>query len=285
MLIRKIKSFAKLNVFLNIISRRNDGYHNIISVFLPISLHDEIEIYSSLCFNIEFENANIKIEESTVFKAIKFFYEKLAKPIPKLFVRINKKIPIGGGLGGGSSNAAYVLKFLNEYNNYPFSTKELIDIAVKIGMDVPFFIYSQPAIVMGRGEKIFPFSLDYKLYGVLFSPSFSINTKEAYSLFKNYSFMQKVENLNMLKKMLKEKNFEKEIIGYNDFENVIFPKYKELEDIKQKLAKFCPNILGMSGSGSCMYALFVDEVQAHQCFENINVNAKKYFIETIGDKM
>ncbi len=178
-----LKSYAKINVFLRVLGKRIDGFHEIFSYIHPINLYDEVYFEERKDFKIIVEtfNAKIKMEENLAYKAALKMLE-FAKVKKGINIKIYKNIPLGSGLGGGSSNCAVVLKFLNKYWRCNLRNKELLKISSLLGSDVPFFINSKPAIVSGRGEKILkrkiPIKLPKKIF--LFIPNFSIPTKEVY---------------------------------------------------------------------------------------------------------
>lgn len=252
----KIKSPSKINLGLFILSKREDNYHDILTIFHKIPFYDEIEILESKKLEIEFiKDGNIfQIENNTILRGI----IELSRLIGKSFnlkIRVFKRIPIGGGLGGGSSNCAEILKFLNSFYNLKLSRNDLIEISKKIGSDVPFFILNETcAIGRGRGEILEPFNSNLKCFINLFFPNRILSTKEMYQRIKFYDSKDEAEKkiLN-IKKAIEENNLEllRENF-YNAFENVLD---EELLNYKKAIENLNFDLVFLSGSGSTFVAL------------------------------
>ncbi|HOQ48889.1 MAG TPA: 4-(cytidine 5'-diphospho)-2-C-methyl-D-erythritol kinase, partial [Candidatus Kapabacteria bacterium] len=175
---------AKINIGLQVLNKRSDNYHNINSIFIPISLCDIITISESIQFelrsNVQF---NITDDENLVMKAAKKFNEALG--INKAYsIKLQKEIPMQAGLGGGSADAAVVLKMLNEMNGNPFGDEYLAKLAIELGSDVPFFIFNKPAIAKGRGEILEFINFRREINVLVVFPNVNISTKEAYEALK-----------------------------------------------------------------------------------------------------
>jgi 4-diphosphocytidyl-2-C-methyl-D-erythritol kinase len=252
----KIKSPAKINLGLFILSKREDNYHEILTIFHKIPFYDEIEILESKKLEIEFikDGKVFQIENNTILKAL----NEISKLVGKSFnlkIRVFKKIPIGGGLGGGSSNCGVILRFLNSFYNLKLSKNDLIEISKKIGSDVPFFILNEScAIGRGRGEILEPFNSNLKCYVHLFFPNKSLSTREMYEKIKIYDNKEDAERkiLN-IKKAIEENNLAllKENF-YNAFENVLD---EELLNYKKAIENLNFDLVFLSGSGSTFVAL------------------------------
>src|SRR4030067_3671378 len=192
----KLSSYAKINLGLWVLNKRNDGYHNILSIIQAIDLADQI-ILQKIPSGIILKSDSKKIpqnKKNLAFKAAKIFLAKTKiKSGVKIFIR--KKIPIEAGLGGGSSNAAFVLKGLNRLFGTKISTRKLSKWSEKIGSDVPFFFSSGTAFVRGRGEKVKSVKLPLDYWVALVKPSFSVSTRWAYSNFK-FDLTNKTKLLN-----------------------------------------------------------------------------------------
>ena len=247
---------AKINLGLNIVSKRDDGYHNLETIFYPIGLKDALEIIeSNTTDTYNFYSQGIKIdgnlEDNLIIKA----YHLLAaeNKIPPIDIHFIKNIPFGAGLGGGSSDAAFMLKLLNDTFLLGYSTEELERKAVKLGADCPFFIKNKPAFAEGIGDKLTSFDLDLKEYNiVLVKPDVFVSTKEAYSLIIPQS--PEFSLREIIKKPVSEwKKYMK-----NDFEKSVFSKYPEIENIKNKLYEMGALYASMSGSGSSVFGIFKD---------------------------
>lgn len=255
-----LKSNAKINLILEIIEKRNDGFHNINSFFIPIDLADILHFKPSTEFQllIEPETLQISLKENTIYKTIKLIQYKHKININLMRIILQKNIPLGAGLGGGSSNAATVLRALNHLYELQIDEVSLIELAKDIGSDVPFFILNKPAIVRGRGEIIIPVEFSFDFFVVLVYPNFQISTKFAYSLFSGSRKKEITDYSEVFKKISSIYEF----IDYfrNDFEALLFPHYPILAEIKEKLYKLGAVYSSLSGSGSTVFGIFEDEL-------------------------
>ncbi len=256
-----IKSHAKINLGLYITGKRSNGYHELCSAFLPIELHDKIEIKKADKFSIIATGPFGKIcptdERNTMFKA----YSKLN--VPPVQINIEKNIPSEAGLGGGSSNAAMVLKGLNELYDLRLNSTELKSIGSEIGADVPFFIDEEPALVEGIGELINPFELKRNYWILLIKPLKGLSTADVY---KQFTLSLTLKNSNVkhtehLRKLcfqgLKEAEELKSL--YNDLESISVKILPEISAIRAYLAALSPLVTMMSGSGSSVFDVFDSE--------------------------
>ncbi len=265
---------AKINIGLQVLNKRKDNYHNINSIFVPISLCDEVTISESNQFelrsNVKF---NIPDDENFVIKAAKKFNEALG--ISKSYkIRLNKEIPMQAGLGGGSADAAIVLKMLNEMNGNPFSDGYLAKLALEIGSDVPFFIFNKPAVVKGRGEilEFIEFKNDMNVLVVF--PNVNISTKDAYeALQRTEEAVQEIDFYSALKAVQYQ-------LIINDFEQYATQKHKEIKEIKDILYGNGSFFALMSGSGSAVYGMFHSLEEMAKTAEKLH-NYKTYFCKTI----
>jgi len=251
----KVKSSSKINLGLKVLNLRNDNYHNINSIFIEIDLYDIITFIPSNSFSLTCSNNNITInEENTIVKA----YEILDKKFNfqnHYKILLEKNIPISGGMGGGSSNAAFTLKALNKLNNLKLTNQQLCKISLNIGSDVPFFIEGRVKLVSGRGEKISNHSapLINTLYILLIFPNFSVNTSWAYKKIKNKLQYKKYSTkFPALDSKVNWKLFE------NDFEDIVGSAYPEIFEIKKFLYDNGALYSGLSGSGSTMFGVYND---------------------------
>ncbi|MEJ5304591.1 MAG: 4-(cytidine 5'-diphospho)-2-C-methyl-D-erythritol kinase [Ignavibacteria bacterium] len=261
---------AKINIGLNIVSKRDDGYHNIETIFYPINLFDRLIFKESKTFEIVCSDPSIPVDEKNlIYKARNVLSEFVQKPLD-IRIELEKTIPVFAGLGGGSSNAAITLIALNEIFELKLSNETLLSLASKVGSDVPFFILKSPAYAEGRGEILQPlpdFKLNYKI--ILIIPEVKISTAWAYSNFKS---SKKAIELSLIKTA---QDFEKHRDKItNDFEEIVFPVYPELRAIKNQLLELGAVFALLSGSGSAIYGLFepnseVDLVINH--FKNFRV--------------
>lgn len=263
----KVFSNAKINIGLNVFEKNEDGYHDIDSIMVPVTLADEmeIEIYNE-SGNLEIECSEKKIptdERNILYKTYKVFFENIETKELKIKVLLKKNIPSEAGLGGGSSNAAFFLKVLNEYSGNIYSLEELEKISTRIGSDVPFFIKNKTARVGGKGEKIREVENNLEDGLILIKPKFGVSTKEAYNNFDNLD-EKKYSNFDEIESCLKTNNrvgIEKNI--ENSLEQAIENNI-DIKMLKMTLNAVLPNKrFFMSGSGSTYYT-FVTETEKAQ---------------------
>jgi len=255
---------AKINIGLNVVSKRKDGFHNIETVFLPVKgLNDAIEYIASDKTSLAI--SGIKIEgnpnDNLVLKAYQLMKDRF--DIPPLSIHLHKVIPSGAGLGGGSSDASFMLNSLADYFQLPLLQKDLTEFAAQLGSDCAFFILNKSAIASGRGEILEPVltgAENKKL--LIIKPPFSINTKDAYSGVRVSEPSQRLKDLINLP----IGEWKNEI--QNDFESSTFKWFPELKEIKQKLYEMGALYASMSGSGSAMFGIFATEPEVPKLPEN-----------------
>ncbi len=258
------RSEAKINLFLHILGKRHDGYHEIYTLMHRIELYDTISVKKSkegidLKANID----NLTPQDNIAYKAAKLFFETSGIK-PQVSIEIEKQIPIGAGLGGGSSNAATTLLALNELFDYPLSFNEIYDIATRLGSDVPFFLYDSPAAVAsGRGEIINEVECDTGDYSVFLAmPPIKIDTGYIYSklVLTTESCINKMPFV-----IIGERCNLGEIMPFlrNDLEGVALEEFGRLKDLKSVLNRHFGNAL-LSGSGSSMFSIINPEVKAEE---------------------
>ena len=258
-----IFSNAKINIGLNIIEKRADGFHNLESIFYPIELSDVLEIIPSNENNYlsenkyvpeyVFTNTGIIIDspekDNLIIKALKLILEDYK--IPNIKIHIHKNISLGAGLGGGSSNATYMLRLLNSYFKLNISDEKLTNYARQLGSDCAFFIKNKPVYATQKGDVFtnINFSLErYKI--VVVRPKIHVSTIDAY---KGIVPKKREKHLpDLIKLPITEwKNY-----IFNDFEETIFVKYPEIRKIKNDLYKKGALYASMSGSGGAVYGIF-----------------------------
>ena len=250
---------AKINLGLDIVSKRPDGYHNLETVFYPIPLEDVLEIttvkeesapdYTFTMHNAVFEGDN---NDNLVVKAYKILAAD--HKLPKVSIALYKNIPTGAGLGGGSSDAAFTLKMLNEIAELGLSDERLEQYAAQIGADCAFFIKNTPAYATGIGNILTPTTCNISGYTlVLVKPEIHISTKEAYSLV--HPAVPETPLTVISQKPVEEwKGLMK-----NDFEKSVFAAHPSMEGIKEQLYAMGAVYASMSGSGSSFFGIFKDE--------------------------
>ncbi len=244
---------AKINIGLHIVSRRPDSYHNLETIFFPVPLYDALELAEAGKTDISFSGitADCPAEDNLVLKAYNLLNEDFS--LPPVQFHLHKVIPAGAGLGGGSSDAAFTLKMINDYFRLNLDNETLRKYALRIGSDCPFFINNIPALGKGKGEKLYPLNLDLSGYFiVILKPGLSVSTREAYKNVKPSKPSFNLENLVAV-----PVEFWKDFV-VNDFERTIFPSHPEIEKWKKTLYNMGALYAGMSGSGSAVYGIFRD---------------------------
>ncbi len=246
---------AKINLGLNIVSKRTDGYHNLETIFYPIMIKDALEIIEIP--NLEndvFIESGIKTgtnaDSNLVMKALKLIRSHYPK-IPYVEIHLLKKIPFGAGIGGGSADAAFMLKLINSKYSLGASSKELAEMAAQLGADCPFFIYNKPMFASGIGEKLEEVNISFdNYYLILVKPEIFVSTKDAFSA------IEPMKPATSLKDIIKRPIEEWKNLMVNDFEKSIFPKYPMIEHTKHKLYALGAVYASMTGSGSSVFAIF-----------------------------
>jgi len=260
---------AKINLGLNVVEQRSDGYHNIETVFYPVGLSDVLEVVpSDACMDYSFSSSGIELggdpEDNLIVKAYRLLRSDYQ--FPAVDISLIKQIPFGAGLGGGSSDAAFMLKGLNELFELKITRRKLEKYAAMLGADCPVFIKNKPVFASGIGNVFTPIKISLKgYYLLLVKPDIHVSTPEAYSL-----VVPESPGNSLLELIQKPVNQWKDTIK-NDFEKSVFAVYPEIESIKNQLYDMGSVYASMSGSGSSVYGLFETEPEKTSTF-------KDYFI-------
>lgn len=251
---------AKINIGLHILARRIDGFHNLQSLMYPVGLSDILEIreapdssealqfsQSGIHFESDFQS-NLCVRAWSLLKA--------ETTVPALEIHLHKQIPVGAGLGGGSSNASTVLRGVNQLAPKPVSEEVLMRLAGELGSDCPFFLKDAPQMIEGRGEILRPALPELQgLYLLLLFPEIHISTAEAYAgvqaAIPEYSLDQLIS--------APIRDWKKSII--NDFEPSIFDRHPEIRGLKEALYDAGALYASLSGSGSALYGIFQERPQ------------------------
>jgi 4-diphosphocytidyl-2-C-methyl-D-erythritol kinase len=258
---------AKINLGLHITEKRSDGFHNIESVFYPIGLSDVLELKPAEGKSgVRFSSSGISIPGDTASNLCVKAYELIRRdyPMPEITVHLLKNIPVGAGLGGGSSDAAFFIRLLNDSLDLGLAWGEMHHYAKQLGSDCSFFLGNRPAMVTGRGDEME--SLNFSLKGfhlLLVCPPIHISTAEAYALVKPGKSAINLEETIITEPPSSWKN---RVV--NDFEKSIFPKYAEIEAIKKKIYDLGAVYASMTGSGAAVYGLFEKQVRTENEFGN-----------------
>ena len=256
----ELGSPAKINLFLKVTGKRPDGYHNLASLMGCISLSDRVVLRTGVAaITVTCSFPGVPEDRSNLaVQAAELFYERYPAT-DRVAIEIEKQIPVGAGLGGGSSNAATVLRGLNAHYGQPFSVNQLIRMGASIGADVPFFLFGRPALATGIGERLTAFDGLDRWKVVVIYPGFSIPTASVYK--KLNLGLTKCEN-HLKSFSLKQNGFIPARHLCNDLETVVIPRYPEIAAVKKKLLENGATGALMSGSGSSVFGLFADSQTA-----------------------
>ncbi len=249
---------AKINLGLNIVSKREDGYHNLETVFFPIPIFDALEVLedASLSSSYSFSSSGIKVDGNSESNLCIKAYNLLKSDfnLNPIKVHLHKTIPMGGGLGGGSSDASFMLKALDSLFELNIPESQLLDYAKRLGADCSFFIKNTPCFATGIGDVLTPINLSLSgVYFVLLNPKIHVSTAEAFAGIKPKSPTLSVNDI-VLSSPQKWKN-----ILVNDFEESVFSAHPQIQEFKNSLYSDGAFYASMSGSGSSVYALFTEK--------------------------
>lgn len=256
--------FAKINLGLNVVERRSDGYHNLETVFYPIrSLCDALEIHvmdnqfpSVTDCDLKITNMAIDGEEQNnlVVRAYRLLKQDFPA-LPRLHIHLHKFIPTQAGMGGGSADASAMLKLLNDTFSMGLSKNELIKLATLLGADCPFFIDGQPSYAEGIGEQLKPVNISLKGYYIgVVKPDIAVSTREAFSR------VNPCHPVHCCRDIVKQPIETWRETLNNDFEHSVFALYPEIGHIKQRLYELGAVYASMSGSGSALFGIFKNPI-------------------------
>lgn len=275
-----LKSPAKLNLTLKVLPKRADGFHNIESIFQKINLCDQlaISVTENGCCELSVDGMVLP-EENTVTKAFALFEERV-KTGKGVKVQLNKIIPSGAGMGGGSSDAATMLQGLNALFDARLSDEELFLMAEKIGSDVPFFLGNSCALVSGRGEIIKPITSRSDICFVVVCPEVHCSTKEAYALVDQWQ-QNHEDDACWLKFSELEKEYRQSVKNwrfFNSFTKPIFAEYAQIEQALKDVRSCGADFAEMTGSGSTVFGVFESEEKAQQAYNNLSARWKRCYL-------
>ena len=244
---------AKINLGLSVVEKRPDGFHDIETAMFPIGLCDVLEVIKAPDTRFSFTTSGIEIKgdknQNLVIKAWQLLKEGFDLPAVK--IHLHKAIPMGAGLGGGSSDAAFLIKTVNTLFGLKLRVKQMEAFALELGSDCPFFIKDKSVLAMGRGEVFEDFELDLGMvYIMVVKPKIHVDTAIA------YGHIAPVHKDVLLKEILKLPVNRWKGLLINDFENPVFEQHLKIRDIKEKLYKMGAVYASMSGSGSAVFGFF-----------------------------
>ena len=264
----KVESPSKINIGLNVVGKRNDGFHNLQTVFYPLLLIDKLTFQKSDKLKLTSNSKKIKeINDNLILEAIKSIEDETGLKI-KVKISLEKNIPIGAGLGGGSSNAASTLKAIKKLYELKLDYKKLSELSLKLGSDVPFFLSAVPSYAESRGEKLIPLNLEIQYPILVVNPGINLSTRWAFE-----KIIPSKPNCNLVQLLSGKLDFT-EIRNQvkNDFEPIVFKEYPRIDKIKKDLYEKGANFALMSGTGSTVFGIFSNLQKA--------LSAEEYFKQT-----
>ncbi|MEQ8155249.1 MAG: 4-(cytidine 5'-diphospho)-2-C-methyl-D-erythritol kinase [Clostridiaceae bacterium] len=275
----KIKAYGKINIALEVIGKREDGYHLLRMIMQTIDLYDLIELKEiSSGIEISCNKSYVPTDERNLaYKAAKIFFEtyRINKGI---HIDIRKNIPVAAGLAGGSTDAAAVLKGLNTIFKIGAAEEDLMALGLKLGADVPYCIKGGTALCEGIGEKVTPLKEFKNKILVLVKPAFGVSTKEVYSNIDIKKIYKKVKIEELIKAINRDDlNFVAKNMK-NHLENVTLRKHRKLIDIKEEIMDMDALGVMMSGSGPTIFGFFDDMLRAQSCYDRMKKQYKDVFI-------
>ncbi|MFN0083409.1 MAG: 4-(cytidine 5'-diphospho)-2-C-methyl-D-erythritol kinase [Ferruginibacter sp.] len=254
---------AKINIGLNIIGKRADGFHNLETIFYPVAVKDALEMIENTTSSkdvIFSSSGNIikgNTDDNLCIKAIRLVKKDFQ--LPPLKVHLHKNIPMGAGMGGGSSDASAILLLLNKKFQLDISPEKLMEYALLLGSDCPFFMINKPCFASGRGEILHEINLDLYAYKILIvHPGIHVNTGDAFAQLNAATFSPAGELIEKIKMDITQwMHYIK-----NDFEESVFEKHLAIKEIKDKLYNEGAIYSAMSGSGSAVFGIFPKKTDA-----------------------
>lgn len=278
-------AFAKVNLHLQVVGRREDGFHDLCTVFQSISLHDTMTVRPASEVRMTCSDPVMPVDDRNLVVRAALSLRERYRITSGAAIHLDKQIPAPGGLGGGSSNAAVALLMLRKLWQLECGIDGLHEIAAKLGSDVPFFLYGGTALGMGRGEAIEPIEEFEEKYMLVVSPQVSVATREAFKRL-NLRVLTKQES----KRKLQICRFELESADFrytafkNDFETTVFAAFPEVERVKQTLLDLGAERAMLSGSGGSVFAIFDKEETRQTSMKALDneVNWRKFAVATIS---
>jgi 4-diphosphocytidyl-2-C-methyl-D-erythritol kinase len=264
-----LRAPAKINWFLSVLARRNDGYHDIHSLIHRVSLYDDLVFYNADTIEVICDAA-IPLEDNLVYKAASLL-QKYTSCRKGIKVILHKNIPASAGLGGGSSDAAFALLGLNSLWGLDLTKRELTAIGLEIGSDVPFFLNGSSALIEGRGEKITHMNINVPMVLLLVKPPVSISTAWAYKNLKKLT--KKTIDIKLFCQALNKGDFASlSNMLKNDLEKAVVKRYPLVGKIKDSLLEYGAFISAMSGSGPTVFGVFDSTETASSAANELSQN-------------
>lgn len=283
-----VNSPAKINIGLNIIRKREDGFHDLETIFYPLNIYDEITFSNSDKFSFISNDELLNREPTNLIIKAKEELERISGKTLNVKIELKKNIPIGAGLGGGSSNAAITLKTLNTFLDPALSYSELelepklelnykhhllSKLALKLGSDVPYFLNPVPAFAESRGEIITPVNLKIGKPILIVNPGIHISTQWAFGYIKPHQPKVSLKSLISYKEITID---DLKHIAVNDFEGVVFAEYPEIKKIKEVMVQSGAMLSMMTGTGSTVFGIFKNKRAAEEAALKFPENYFRY---------
>jgi 4-diphosphocytidyl-2-C-methyl-D-erythritol kinase len=266
-----VRAYAKINLGLRVLRKRPDGYHDIETIFHRVDISDEVTISTSPVLSLTCSDPTLPTDEKNLaYRAAKLLQDEPGLfGFPRVAITLKKQIPMGAGLGGGSSDAAATLLGVVEHLRLPVPHTRLCSLAAAIGSDVPYFLSHGSAYATGRGERLKPVKISIPYWILVAYPGIHVSTPWAYAgLRKSISLREErsdSESLETLIVKFLEDPVRNSLLLRNDFESVVFAEHPEIAVLKQSFLDGGALFAQMSGSGSSVFGLFRDERTAREC--------------------
>ena len=279
----KFKTPAKINLGLHIHGKREDGFHELETIFQMVSLYDDVDLeLLSSGIKLECDSPGVPTDDTNLaYKAANLLRQSYQVEDKGVSIRLKKNIPFGAGLGGGSGNAAGVLMGLNHLWNLKIEREKLSELAAELGSDVPFFLTSPCALGMGRGEKLKALKPCAKFQVLLVFPGFPVATSWVYQNLK-LKLTKRENNISILRKNLSLSDITS--LGsqlYNDLEPLVIQRFPEVQVVKDELGAWGALGVLLSGSGSTVFGIFDDPDKARVACAGLNGTWERVLVETI----
>jgi 4-diphosphocytidyl-2-C-methyl-D-erythritol kinase len=272
---------AKINWTLEVLGKRDDGYHEIRSVMQTVDLCDDVSIESSAALSLAVAGEHEASEDDLTLKAARLIAARVGSELPAA-IRVTKRIPVGSGLGGGSSDAAATMRLLNELHGLGLSAEDLATAGAEVGSDVPFFVYGGTALVEGRGERVTPLPDASETWMVLVVPPIRVaeKTKRMYQALRLGDFSNGGRSDALSRRVLQGERVSQEDI-HNVFERVAYEVFARLDAYREALLSAGARAVHLGGAGPALFALAESEAHAQAMSERIrSLQAKVFVVRT-----
>lgn len=255
------RAYAKINIGLRILGKRPDGYHDIETIFHQVDLYDELEFHPNEIVKLSTSSPDVPCDSSNLCIRAAELLRKHTESKNGIDIRLTKRIPVGGGLGGGSSDAATVLAALNKQWGIRMRAQELVSLAAELGSDVPFFLQGGTAVGTSRGETLDYFELDMPFWILTATPPIHVSTAWAYSNARTHAAPGLPHLRILVERGISEPRQMRDTVK-NDFEQTVFQHHAPIAELKESLDRAGAVFSQLSGSGSSVYGFFESRTSA-----------------------